>query len=484
MEKRQLKTPLLSAIKEYIDNRVIPFDVPGHKMGKVENDLLDFIGANAFRMDLNACIGLDNLYHPHGVIKESMELCAEAFGAEECLYSVNGTTGGLIASIMAVVGPNEKIILPRNVHKSIISALILTGAIPVFIKPDYDESLGIANGIRFEDVKNTIDHNQDAKAILVINPTYFGITSDLEEITEYAHKKDLLVIADEAHGSLFYFSDKLCKPAMKCGVDITSLSLHKTGGAMTQASLILMQGKRIDRLLVKKNLAIISSTSPNHILLCSLEAARKKLYFEGLALVEHTLELAEYGRKQLNAIQGISTLDSSYCKGDSRFGFDGTRLVINVSKLKVKGFEIWNLIRDKFNIQLELAETALILAVVGIGSTKEDVDKLVEAFKFFSEKYYDPNRETKVVKLNYDFPPSLVSPATAYHADNKVVPTHLAGGEISRESIMIYPPGIPLVIPGEIITKEALNLIEHYKKEGGFILKDSPEGFIFTMLKK
>ncbi len=477
-DKRQEKEPFLEAIKEYIASNPIPFDVPGHKMGRLHTDLVSLVGKDVFVADINAPLGLDNLYHPKGVIQEAEELLASAFNADEVLISVNGTTGGIMTMINSLLRAKEKIIIPRNVHKSVINALILSGAYPIFVRPDVDEETGIANGVPTEKYIEAMDENPDAKAIFVINPTYFGVTSDLKTIVEEAHKRDMLVMCDEAHGSHLHFNDKMPLSAMDAGADISSCSLHKTGGSLTQTSLILIKKERIDFSRVQRVFAMFSSTSPNHVLLASVDAARKKLYFEGKDLLDKALELSEYAREKINKIPGVYSMDKSYCDRPGRFDFDETKLVINISGLGKSGFDIFSEIRKKFNIQLELAEVSEILAIISIGTLKEDVDKLIGALAYLSKEYYEVKEDYVVPHFNYVYPDLAVRPREAFNAPSKIIKLSDSIGEISAESIMIYPPGIPIAIPGEIISQNALELVEFYQDSGGVLLSDSPDGYI------
>ena len=477
-DNRQSLTPIFTAIKKYVESNPAPFDVPGHKMGKFKTELATYCSDMLYKLDINAPIGLDNLYHATGVIKQAEELCAEVFHADECIFSVNGTTGGILSMIVGLLSQNDKIILPRNVHKSVINALILSGAVPVFVIPDYDLENGIANGVPFENYKLAIDSNPDAKAVFVINPTYFGVCSDLRKIVEYAHSKDMIVICDEAHGSHFYFNKELPVSAMNASADISSLSMHKTAGSLTQSSLILIKGDRVDISKVKKAFSMFSSTSPNHLLLASIDVARKKLYFEGEELLNDTLALAKYARTKLNQIKGIKVFDKHYCHKDGRFDFDLTKLVIKVTNLGLSGFDVYRMVREEFNIQLELAEVGLVLCILTIGSTKDDVDRLIEAFKVLSDRYY-AIRKTKIIpKFKFRYPKRVCTPFQAFNAPKKLIDLEESVGEICGESLMIYPPGIPLAIPGEVITLQAVHLIEYYLKQGGVLLSDSPEGYV------
>lgn len=477
-DQRQAHEPFLEAMEAYIASKPIPFDVPAHKMGRFTTDLADMVGKKVFAADFNAPIGFDNLYHPTGVIKEAESLASEAFNADRVLFSVNGTTGGILTMINALLRAKEKIILPRNVHKSVINALIISGAYPIFVEPDIDEKTGIANGVPTENYIKAMDENPDAKVVFVINPTYFGVVSDLRSIVREAHLRDMIVMCDEAHGAHFHFSDKMPVSAMDAGADISTMSVHKTAGSLTQTSLILAKTDRIDFSRVIRVFGMFSSTSPNHILIASLDAARKFLYFHGKEYLDKSIELADYARKAINKIPGLFTLDRSYCSKHGRFGLDESKLVINTSGLGVSGFEIIREIRKKYNIQLELAEVSEVLAVLGLGTLKEDVDDLIAAFKGLSEDFYGKNEAYFIPHFHYEYPELIVRPREAFNAPSKIIPLNDAIGEISAESIMIYPPGIPIAIPGELITKDALELIDFYQDHGGVLLSDSPDGYI------
>jgi len=477
-DERQYKTPFFTKLKAYGTSDVSPFDVPGHKLGRVKNDLMDFTGQTMFALDSNAPIGLDTLGKPHGVIKEAEKLMASACGADKSYFLTNGTSVGILAMIMSTCRANDKIILPRNVHKSVINALILSGAMPIFVKPDIDIELGIANGVFFETYEEAIRNHPDAKALFVINPTYFGIASDLARITELAHDNDMLVLVDEAHGAQFYFSEKLPVTAMAVGADISATSMHKTGGSLTQSSVLLTKGRRIDHVRLRSALNMLQSTSPSSLLIASLDVARKTMYFEGERRINKLLALADKARKLLKQIPGIKIIDKEYVEDRPGFDFDLTKVVIKVSDLGLSGFEVYQKLRKRYNIQMELAESHIVLAVLSIGTTKDDLERLILAFKDLSDKYYKVRKRLPRIKFIYQFPETFARPRDAFHAPKIHVPLEETYDEICAESIMIYPPGIPFVIPGEIITKEVINDIKFYLKKGSIIHSELDNGNI------
>ena len=477
-KEKQNNTPFFSEMKKYIESDPTCFDVPGHKMGNFDNDLEEYAGKTLYKLDVNAPIGLDNLYHPHGVIKEAEDLLADLYNVDEALFSINGTTGGIMTMIIGTIDAKEKIILPRNVHKSIINSLILSGAYPIFVMPDTDPETGIANGVKIDNYIKAMDENPDAKAVFVINPTYFGVTSNIKKLAKEAHERNMIVIADEAHGSHLYFHEDLPLGAMAAGADISSVSLHKTFGSLTQSSAILINKERINVSRIKKVYAMLSSTSPNHILLASIDVARKRMALDGHKLLSNTLDLARKTRERINKIRGFHCLDKSYLDGNGRFDIDETKLVINTSEVGLSGFEIFKLMREVENVQMELGEISELLAIFTIGTTQKDADRLVEGLQKISDKYYDITYIKTIPHFSYSFPELIVRPREAFHAPSKVISLDDAVGEISAESIMIYPPGIPLAIPGEIITQNAIDLLHFYEKEGGVVLSDSPDGYI------
>jgi lysine decarboxylase len=478
MEKDHQLTPFFTKLAEYADSGTISHDVPGHKLGQIPNELLDYAGPKMFKLDSNAPRGLDNLNRPTGVIKEAAELMADAFGAEKAYFLTGGTTMGILAMIMSVCRAREKIIIPRNVHKSAVNALILSGAIPIFIKPCIDESLGIANHVEYSEVERAILDNPDAKAVFVINPTYFGVASDLKRIVDLAHEKEMMVLVDEAHGSHLPFSHLLPMSSMETGADMSSCSLHKTVGSLTQSSILITQGPMVDHLRLRSTINMIQSTSPSSLLLASLDVARKHIYFEGPKEIPTLIEMARVVRTEINKIPGVTAVLPEHFIKQNAFSYDETKLLIKVSDLGLSGFDVYKELFDDHHIQLELAETHLVMAVLTIGTRQRDLDELVLALKKLSQKYLPLNLPKLETKVNYVYPITYTRPREAYHAPKKIVPLNQAVDEIAAESIMIYPPGIAIVIPGEVISQDILDDLEFYQRSGSVILSDTEGGYI------
>ena len=468
----QNRAPYVDALKTYISRNAAQLDVPGHQQGNIDTKLKEVIGQEVFKCDVNAPIGLDNLANPHGCLKEAEDMFADFTGADHSFFLINGTSSGIIAMIMATCHANDKIILPRNVHKSIVSALILSGASPVYIMPKIDADLEIANQPTVEEYINAMHKYPSAKAIFVINPTYFGAVNDLRRLVEEAHSRGIAVLVDEAHGAHYYFDETGPISAMKAGADMSSVSFHKTGGSLTQSSVLLLKSNLIDRATVQKTLNILNTTSPSTILMASIDSARQFVATKGQEAINKTHELSKYAREQIAKINGFVPCGKEHFITRGCYDYDETKLVIKVEHLDINGFDIYQLLQKEYRIQIELAETYVIMAILAIGTGKKQIDRLVSALKDISRKHYKKTNEYKRHAFGIEFPFQIVRPRSAYHAAGKLVPLKEAVNQISKESIMIYPPGIPLIVPGEVFTKDLVERIEAYKKNGITILSD------------
>ena len=480
-KEKQVKTPFFDALVTYNNDDIVPFDVPGHKRGRLVNEFTKEVGQRTMQLDANLPRGLDNLNNPSGVIKEAEDLLADAYGADYGFFLVNGSTIGIITMILSVVAADEKIIMPRNVHKSAISGLILSGAVPIFVNPEIDDELGIANGVSYESYVKAIDDNPDAKAVFIINPTYFGVTTEAERIINYAHDHNMVVVADEAHGSHFAFSRLMPKHAIAMGADLSTDSVHKTSGSMTQSSVMLMNENRfVGQNEVKYILSMLQSTSPNALLLASLDVARKCMAMQGTVLIKRAVELALYARRELNKIKGITTYSEEYFKKKSKgvFKHDCTKLIIKVTGLGLTGFDVLRIMKDEYHIQFELAESFVVLAIISIGTTQSNVDKLIKAFQELSERFYGTVSHKRNYQYNDIKPVYRCRPRDAYNAPKKFVRFKDCVGCIAAETVMAYPPGIPLVVPGEILSKEMLKAMYNYRKEGATLITQLSNGFV------
>lgn len=460
----QNKTPLFDALIDYHNRDVIPFDVPGHKHGEGLKEMSAFFGEKMLQLDVNSMKCLDNLSHPTSVIKEAEELLAAAYGADYGFFMVNGTSSSVQAMIMSVCQPGDKIILPRNAHKSATNGMILSGVVPVYVQPEINDQLGIAMGVTVEAVKAAIEANLDAKAVFVINPTYYGATSDLKAIIDLAHSYNMAVLVDEAHGAHFHFHDELPPSASSLGADLVAASIHKTGGSLTQSSVLLMNKGFVNKKYVRTIINLTQTTSASYLLMTSLDIARKNLALNGQKILSHVLELSRYAREVINSTHGLYAFARELEGTPGVNLFDETKLTVNVTGLGLTGFEVYDMMRDEYNIQLELGDANNVLAIMSLGDTKEHIDALIEAFKDISKRFGHQEKLT-YVHVPMDCPTIAMSPREAFYRDKVSVTLKEAIGRVSGESMMAYPPGIPIVTPGELITEDMVAYIEFLKEQ-------------------
>ncbi|PFH89556.1 aminotransferase class I/II-fold pyridoxal phosphate-dependent enzyme [Bacillus sp. AFS088145] len=458
---KQIETPLFSSLLEHAKKNPIQFHIPGHKKGNgMDPTFREFIGDNALSIDLINIAPLDDLHHPKGKIKQAQDLAAKAFDADHTFFSVQGTSGAIMTMVMSVCGPGDKIIVPRNVHKSVLSAIIFSGATPIFVHPEIDSELGISHGITTNAVKEAILNNPDAKAVLVINPTYFGFVADLKSIVELAHSHGLAVLVDEAHGVHIHFHNELPISAMQAGADMAATSVHKLGGSMTQSSILNVREGIVNVHRVQSVLSMLTTTSTSYLLLASLDVARKRLATVGEELLTNTIRLANNARNKINSINGL------YCPGydlvgkEATFNFDPTKILISVKKLGITGHDVEVWLRERFNIEVEMSDLYNVLCILTPGDSEEDIQQLIHALEVLVTEFDISEHNTN---LNVEIPtiPNLaVSPRDAFYSETESVPLEDSVGRIIAEFVMVYPPGIPIFLPGEEITLENLVYIK------------------------
>lgn len=462
--RNQNRAPIYEALQKFRKNRIVPFDVPGHKRGRGNPELVELLGQQCVGLDVNSQKCLDNLCHPVSVIREAEALAADAFGAKQAFLMVGGTTSSVQSMVLAACKQGDKIILPRNVHRSVINALVLNGAIPVYVNPDMDSRLGIALGMKVEQVERAIRENPEAVAILINNPTYYGICSDLKRITELAHKAGMLVLVDEAHGTHFYFGENMPVSAMAAGADMAAVSMHKSGGSLTQSSFLLVGGKSVSPGYVRQIINLTQTTSGSYLLLASLDISRKNLALCGKEAFARVTALAEYARREINEIGGYYAYSAEMINGDSIFDFDRTKLTVNTLGLGLAGIEVYDILRDEYDIQVELGDIANILAYISIGDREREVERLVSALMEIKRKYKRDG--SGMFTQEYIDPKVSVSPQRAFYAPKESLPLAQTDGRVCSEFVMCYPPGIPILAPGEQITQEVLAYIEYAKEKG------------------
>lgn len=462
-ELNQERAPIYEALERFRKMRVVPFDVPGHKHGKGNPELVELLGEKCVGIDVNSMKPLDNLCHPVSVIKEAEELAAEAFGAAHAFLMVGGTTSSVQSMVLSCCKRGDKIIMPRNVHRSAINALVLCGAQPVYVNPDVDCRLGISLGMRLEQVEAAIRNNPDAVAVFVNNPTYYGVCSDLRSIVKLAHEHGMLVLADEAHGTHFYFGDGLPVSAMAAGADIAAVSMHKSGGSLTQSS-FLLTGQGVSEGHVRQIINLTQTTSGSYLLLSSLDISRRNLALRGKREFEKVIGLAEYAREEINNIGGYYAFSKDLVNGNSIFAFDRTKLSVHTLEIGLAGIEVYDILRDEYDIQIEFGDIGNILAYLSIGDRRQEVERLVSALAEVKRRY--KKDRAGMLSQEYIDPKVVATPQEAFYAPKESLPLEQTAGRICSEFVMCYPPGIPILAPGEEITEDILDYIVYAKEKG------------------
>lgn len=479
--EKQKSAPVYEALERFRKRRVVPFDVPGHKRGRGNPELVNLLGEKCVGLDVNSMKPLDNLGHPVSVIREAEELTAEAFGAAHAFLMVNGTTSSVQSMILSVCKAGDKIILPRNVHKSVINALVLCGGIPVYVEAKVNPKIGIAMGVEVEEMRRVMDENPDAVAVFVNNPTYYGICSNIKKIAEMAHARNMKVLADEAHGTHLYFGEGLPVSGIAAGADMAAVSMHKSGGSLTQSS-ILLCGENMDAEYVRQIINLTQTTSASYLLLSSLDISRRNLAFRGRESFGKVTRMAEYARGEINAIGGYYAYGKELIDGDSVFDYDVTKLSVYTQGIGLTGIEVYDLLRDEYDIQIEFGDIGNILAYISIGDRIQDIERLVGALEDIRHIYQKDSKD--LYCGDFIKPECVMSPQRAFYAEKKQLPLKETAGCICGELVMCYPPGIPILTPGERITEEIIQYISYAKEKGCSLqgTKDPEVEFLSVMV--
>ena len=473
----QSRVPILTALEQFKSMRIVPFDVPGHKRGRGNPELTRFLGEACLTVDVNSMKPLDNLCHPTTVIREAEELAADAFGARHAFLMVGGTTSSVQSMVLSVVSRGDEIILPRNVHRSVINALVLTGAIPVYVNPQMNDRLGISLGMSVSDVKAAIEKHPNAKAVLVNNPTYYGICSDIRSIVKLAHDAGMKVLADEAHGTHFYFGENMPCSAMAAGADLASVSMHKSGGSLTQSSFLLC-GQSMNPDHVRQFINLTQTTSGSYLLMVSLDISRKNLALHGKEIFRKVTDLTEYAREEINQLGDYYAYGRELINGDTVFDFDATKLAVNTLDLGLAGIEVYDILRDFYDIQTEFGDLGNLLAYVSVGDRERDLERLVAALSDIRRRYKRDKAE--LMRQEYINPQVVAGPQEAFYAEKQSLPLENTIGSICAEFVMCYPPGIPILAPGERITQDILDYIR-YAKEKNCLLTGTEDPSVDTL---
>ncbi len=468
----QTKTPYFQALLDYVDAGVLPFHTPGHIQGiGMDPAFREFVGDNICAIDLTPMPGIDDLLQPTEAIKEAQELAAEAYGADHTFFLINGSTSGNQCMMMAALNPGEKIAVPRNSHKSMLGGLVMSGAHPIYMEPAVDNELHMDHCVTPETVERTIAEHPDLKVVYVVSPTYYGVAADLRSIVDIAHANDKMVLVDEAWGPHFKFHQALPVSATEAGADMCINSTHKMLSAFSQCAMLHQIGDRVRLDRLKAVLKMFLSTSPNLPMVASLDVARRQMAVEGGALLSRTIALAEETRRRINEIEGLYCFGEEIQGRNGVFDLDPTKIAVTVKGLGYTGYEASELLRKRYNIQVELADLFNVVALFTIGTTREAMEKFIFAFEEMArdDRKFDQFAPSGILehrlKTSYQMPaipPMRMLPRDAFLADTEFVEFGASAGRICAETLSPYPPGIPVISPGEELTPE---IIEYLKLE-------------------
>ena len=506
----QHRLPFVESLETYRQQHMVPFHTPGHKIGVGAPALLTEWMGPALPYDLGLMYAIDDYHEPERELLEAQQLAAQAFGADHTWFSINGTSGAIQMMIMSAVKEGESIIIPREAHCSVHNSLVLSGAKPIYMMGRFHERWGIPGGVTADNAIATMDAHPEAKAILLVHPNYYGVGVDVERIVQAAHERHMLVLVDEAHGPHLIPSLGMPVPALASGADLVAQSTHKLLGSLTQTSMLHGQGPHIDVDRIQRLQQLLMSTSPNYIFLASLDMARHQWATEGISLMKRTLDLARTLRAALNKIPGIA------CPGlediEGAFSFDETKILIDVKGLGLTAQEFERELRAR-HMEVELMKAYHVLLLITIGDTETSIQQVIGAVQDISDIYrqkvqnatkefrtdhpendaivcresnstdihaMDSTKDTNIAGVTITvynesdasametLPAPVVglSPRQAFYTEMECIPLERALGRISGETITYYPPGIPCLAVGEIITEDVLAYIRQKQRDG------------------
>jgi arginine/lysine/ornithine decarboxylase len=466
--------PLVKAMRSHVNGNAAAFDAPGHQSGQsAPLNLVKLIGEQAFAGDTTEQKGLDDRRQRQRVRQRAEELAAEAWGADTCFFSTNGSSLSNHSTMCAVAGPGDLVLIARNSHKSLIGSTIIANVRVAFLEPDYDSEWGIAHGVSVAEVERQLDRHPDAKAVFITSPTYYGVTSDIRRIARLCHKRGLPLMVDEAWGPHFPFHPDMPRPAIQEGADLTVGSIHKTMSALSGASIMLLKSKLISADRLNNTYDLFESTSPSGPILSSIDASRHQFVKQGEQLIGRTMRFAERVRKAASKIDGVKVMTDAVLNGDSRHGFDPTKILLDIRGLGVNGWEAEDWMMEELEVAVGLSDEHRLLIILTSGHTSEDVTRLIDGLNALAAWARDdrkpkqglPKRIPKHVQLKAD---CEIPPAQAFYAPYERVPLSKLAGRIAAEMVSFYPPGIPRIVPGQRVTEAQAEYLRVGMEYGAF----------------
>lgn len=484
-----MKQSILNGLIEYNAKGSYPWHMPGHKR-RLQTIFPEII-ENPFSIDVTEVDGLDEFHCPTGIIEEAFTEAAKVYGSDESFYLVNGSTSGILAAISSLCKIGDSVIVARNCHTSVYHAIRLLHLKPVYITPEWNDEYGMFGGVEVDTVKKAVKNHPQAKAVILVSPTYEGVVSDIEKIAKITHKSKMPLIVDEAHGAHFeYMSNaneaisntnykELPKPAIRLGADIVIESLHKTLPAMTQCAILHIKGNYINRDKLKEYLSIYQSSSPSYVFMATMEACIEKMDHErdGLFIIYKEL-LTEY-RKKWGNLRHIHLMEMSDFKKTGAYSYDIGKLVFSVKNCGYQkedriepftGVMLGKILNEEYGQMVEMMADSYIIAMTSIADTKEAFEALYAALEVIDNQLTDMKEVVDIYEedtIRYtDIPEYKIGIAQAREAMSHEILLRDAAGKISSDYVYVYPPGIPIIAPGEIISRDLIIQLMHAAKKG------------------
>ena len=469
---KAFNAPLYNTLKEYYAKGTVPFHMPGHKLGKgLPEEFLKTLAP----LDITEIPGMDNLHHPTGMIKQAQELAAKAFGSDRTFFLVNGSTCGVYAMISVMCKRGDTLIVARDCHKSVVNGILLAGVRPVYIMPEFDSRFGITTAITAESLEKTFLANPGVAGVLLTRPNYYGICCDLEKIAAIVHSHNKILAVDEAHGSHFRFNDVLPVCAMDAGADICVQSAHKTLPAFTQGAYLHVKSDRVDMERLEYCLSVHQTSSPSYIIMASLDVARDIMQREGSMLIKRLVDSIEKNKAAFSKNEAFTFIDGNTI---TKFRTDPTRIAINTGNSGITGYETEIELRRTYNLQVEMSDLFNIVCIATTADTPETISYLFTCLKKLYSSYSGHCRQMSdhLKHNNYSHDQQLEY-CEVMQSKSEWVVLNKAAGRISKGIIAPYPPGIPVVCPGEVISSAVIAHIGSIIQAGGSVngLKDNLE---------
>lgn len=460
---KQDRTPLFDVLYSHARRNVVSFHTPGHKNGQsIEKKLKSFTGKNVYRFDVTVFPEVDSLHDPTGPIKKAQELMANAYGVEHSFFLVNGSSSGNMAMFLSALKPGDSVIISRSSHKSVLGGVILSGVWPIWLQPTIDKELKIIYNTSPEQVEDALNKFPEAKAVFITSPTYNGITTDLFKIAEACHRRGKLLLVDEAHGPHLKFHKDLPVSAVEAGADMCVQSTHKILSAISQGSVLHLNSELLNVNKVRAVVSMLQTTSPNYLTLASMDLARFQVVTKGEKMLDKVIKLANKAREQINRLELFKCFTRKQIQKNN-YDLDVTKLTIDVTATNMSGYKVEEILSKEYNIQVDCADEFNLIAIMGIGSTKGDVTALVNALADIEKRY---RKRTESVREELSIPSLstelVMTPREVFlNAKTKRIPVSKAAGHIAAQTLTPYPPGIPVLIPGERITPEICDYISN-----------------------